>query len=84
MMENVFQLAQNKRIKHASGRETPEQQEKHVAQSHELLASLEDAVNHFVANQGEDLKQSQAKLRDLHQQHHLCLKARRLNTPHES
>lgn len=83
-MDNVFQKARDKRIRQATANAEKGMTEQQVTQSHILLATLEEAVNHFVANSGADLKLNQDKIREMHQQHHLCLEGQRLGAPHES
>ncbi|MDO6582802.1 hypothetical protein Q4491_15785 [Photobacterium sp. 2_MG-2023] len=85
-MNKVFQKASDKHIQQATNnaeaeKETIEQQQ---AQSHILLATLEDAVNHFVAHSGEDLTLNQDTIRELHRQDPLCLEGQGLAAPHDS
>ncbi|WP_120512738.1 hypothetical protein [Photobacterium salinisoli] len=85
-MNKVFHKARDKQMQQATHngqaeQETIEQQPSH---SHILLTTLEEAVNHFVASQSEELKLSQAKMRELHRQHPLWPEEQRSAVPHES
>ncbi|KKC98824.1 MULTISPECIES: hypothetical protein [Photobacterium] len=82
-MNQVFQQARD--MQQATNHSEKTAADQAQTQSHILLTSFEEAVDHFAANHSEDLKLTQAKLRELYSLAHLCLEGQQeLSTPDDS
>ncbi|MEI8593719.1 hypothetical protein [Photobacterium sp. Hal280] len=84
-MNQVFQKARDKHMQQATNNEQDQEtMAQQQAQSHILLATFEEAVNHFVAHSGEALAVNQDTMRELQGQHPLWPEEQRLAAPQEN